>query len=128
VHYKVPQLKALRSVLLRPGDLLCLPAGVWHAAKAETTSLALNMAFDHCGAAVLDSIMGMLRDRLMSHAVWREPLPAVIDASGRTLPRAIKSVLTGRIADLERELAQLRGDEAALRSAWRAAVQAKPSL
>jgi ribosomal protein L16 Arg81 hydroxylase len=126
VRYKVPKLRALRSVLMRPGDLLCLPAGVWHAAKAQTTSLALNMAFDHSGAAVFDSIVGMLRERLMAAAQWREPFPAAPGSGGRMLPQRVKAILSDRIAELERELSKLRGDETALRHAWQAAVQAKP--
>lgn len=34
----------LREVVLEPGDLLCLPAGTLHAAKALDESLALNLA------------------------------------------------------------------------------------
>ena len=127
IEYKVPNSRTLRSVLLRPGDLLCLPAGVWHSAKAETTSFALNMAFDHSGAAVFDSIMGLLQQRLMAKTPWREPLPVAPNHSRRKLPQSVKAVLNERIAELERELSRLRNDEAALQSAWQMAVQAKPA-
>ena len=33
------------EVVLEPGDLLCLPPGTWHEAKAVERSLALNVAF-----------------------------------------------------------------------------------
>jgi ribosomal protein L16 Arg81 hydroxylase len=64
----------LRRVTLRPGDLLCLPPGVWHKARAGTGgSFALNMAFNHVGATVLDVILEELRASLSSEPGCREP-------------------------------------------------------
>jgi ribosomal protein L16 Arg81 hydroxylase len=64
----------LRKVILQPGDLLCLPPGVWHKAQAGSGgSLALNMAFNHAGATVLDLILSELRDALGSKPGCREP-------------------------------------------------------
>lgn len=125
-NYTVPKLKSLRSVLLRPGDLLCLPAGVWHCANATTTSLALNMAFDHCGASVFDTITGALQKRLMQDARWREPLPVVLGPKSRTLPQSVASVMRDRIDALQAELSRLRDSEEALAAAWRMSVLPKP--
>jgi ribosomal protein L16 Arg81 hydroxylase len=64
----------LRRVTLRPGDLLCLPAGVWHKAKAGAGgSFALNLAFNHAGATVLDVVLRELRETLASQSGCREP-------------------------------------------------------
>ena len=123
---KPPKLATLRSVLLRPGDVLCLPAGVWHCAKAKTASLALNMAFDHYRAGVFDSIVNVLERRLMQGAEWREPLPAVLRQNGKRLPDPVASVLRERIDALQLELSRLRDDEAALARAWRSAVRSRP--
>jgi ribosomal protein L16 Arg81 hydroxylase len=55
----------IKKVTLRPGDLLCLPAGVWHKAEAgRGGSLALNMAFNHSGATILDVALSQLRERM----------------------------------------------------------------
>lgn len=127
-EYKVPKLNGLRSVWLRPGDLLCLPAGVWHCAKAGSTSLALNMAFDHCGAGVFDSIMIMLQKLLMQDPAWREPLPVAPHSNGRKLPESVASVLRERIDALQMELSNIRDNDAALRDAWQTSVRPKPSI
>jgi ribosomal protein L16 Arg81 hydroxylase len=64
----------LHKVTLGPGDLLCLPAGVWHKAKAGPSgALALNMAFNHKGATVLDVVLRHLQEKLFATASCREP-------------------------------------------------------
>jgi ribosomal protein L16 Arg81 hydroxylase len=44
---------AFHEVVLHPGDLLCLPAGTLHAAKAIDGSLALNLALGRPGGAAV---------------------------------------------------------------------------
>ena len=121
--YKAPALKTLRTVLLRPGDVLCLPAGVWHCAEGKTTSLALNMAFDHSNGGVFDSIVNMLQNRLIEDPEWREPLPVAPHESGRRLPESVASVLRERIDLLCAELSAMRNDDAQLSRAWRLVVR-----
>ena len=41
----LPDDMAFQEVELNPGDLLCLPAGAWHAARGVGYSLALNLYF-----------------------------------------------------------------------------------
>jgi ribosomal protein L16 Arg81 hydroxylase len=122
-RHKAPPQHKLRSVLLRPGDVLCLPAGVWHSAKGSTASLALNMAFDHNGGGVFDSIVTMLQDRLGDDAGWREPLPVTLGDDGRRMPAAVATVLRNRIAALQAQLVALETNEAELTRAWRATLR-----
>lgn len=79
----------IRQVALRPGDLLCLPAGVWHRAEAGSGgSLALNMAFNHAGATVLDVVLRRLREKLVDYADGRQPfLLGVNDSRAGELKR-----------------------------------------
>jgi ribosomal protein L16 Arg81 hydroxylase len=73
IRREVGKLK-LRKVTLRPGDLLCLPAGAWHKAQAGAGgSLALNLTFNHVGATVLDIVMQELRKTLSNLPACREP-------------------------------------------------------
>ena len=122
-RYRAPPLTALRSVLLRPGDVLCLPAGVWHSAKGSTASLALNMAFDHNGGGVFDSIVSMLKSRLADDPRWREPLPVAARGHGGRMPGPVASILKSRIGALQAELVALERNEMALARAWRATVK-----
>jgi hypothetical protein len=61
------------EVLLEPGDLLILPAGTWHSARAEGHSLAINLGFESSDVATL--IGNMLRNRFESDSEWRAFLP-----------------------------------------------------
>jgi ribosomal protein L16 Arg81 hydroxylase len=116
-EYKMPPISNLRSVLLRPGDLLCLPAGVWHRARAKTTSLALNLAFDHYGAGMFDFIVAMLERRLEKDPVWRVPLPVSSSRLRRTTAETVVKMARVRIDALQKELSAIRADEQGLRKA-----------
>ncbi|GAA2911845.1 hypothetical protein GCM10010517_78430 [Streptosporangium fragile] len=68
------------EILLGPGDVLCLPAGTWHNAKAVGHSLAVNIAF--APADVLKLLTDAVRSRLQEREVWRSGLPASGGAPG----------------------------------------------
>ena len=89
-------------------------------------SLALNMAFDHYGAGVFDSIVNVLERRLLEDVRWREPLPVARRGNGRHVPATSASALRERIDALQLELSKLRDDEGALARAWRTAVRSRP--
>jgi ribosomal protein L16 Arg81 hydroxylase len=122
-RYKAPPLRTLRSTVLRPGDVLCLPAGVWHSAKGNTTSLALNMAFDHNGGGVFDSIVTILQHRLGNDPAWREPLPVTPGGHTRRMPGTVAAMLKRRIGALRAALAALEEDERELARAWRSTLR-----
>ena len=88
------------EVTLRPGDVLCLPAGTWHEAKAEgEPSLALNISFSP--ADVLDSVAGVLRPLAEDLEPWRAGLPAGAALDGPWLADRLQE-----LADLARAMAQ----------------------
>ncbi|MDX3977156.1 JmjC domain-containing protein [Shinella sp.] len=62
------------SVVLKPGDLLCLPPGTVHSASASGTSLALNVSFEYIGESIADRFCSILRDRLMQESNLRKVL------------------------------------------------------
>jgi ribosomal protein L16 Arg81 hydroxylase len=115
-----PGPRGLRSVLLRPGDLLCLPAGIWHRARAETDCLALNLAFDHNTASVIDALADALESRLDRDEAWRRPPPIAVGSPGRGIPAEAMADLRDRLDRIHRELSAIRDDPAALRRLWRA--------
>jgi ribosomal protein L16 Arg81 hydroxylase/predicted enzyme related to lactoylglutathione lyase len=64
---------AFVEVVLRPGDVLCLPAGTWHEAKATGgSSLALNFSFAPVDVATL--LVELVQPGLEAHHDWRSGL------------------------------------------------------
>lgn len=78
---------AFVEVLLRPGDVLCLPAGTWHEAKAAGgPSLALNFSFSPADvAAVLLELVG---PGLREQPGWRAGLSGAEDPVAELRARA----------------------------------------
>jgi ribosomal protein L16 Arg81 hydroxylase len=107
----------LRKVTLRPGDLLCLPPGVWHRAKAGSGgSLALNLAFNHTGATVLDVVLQKLRGMLSTQPGCREPFfTGLREAPVLKLRSHVGECLNA----IARELSTMRGERAIRRLARR---------
>lgn len=61
------------SVTLSAGDVLCLPAGTVHEARAESRSLSLNLAFDYIGDGVADLLTKWLCKELLRIPEFRNP-------------------------------------------------------
>jgi hypothetical protein len=72
-HLAAPAPDSLTHVLLRPGDLLCLPAGTWHAARAVDESFALNLSFSP--PDVPELVRRILTSAFISSPRWRGGLP-----------------------------------------------------
>jgi ribosomal protein L16 Arg81 hydroxylase len=68
------QRAGVESVVLSPGDVLCLPPGTWHWALAESDCFALNLAFDYMGGSMADLVAAALRRELLRATVLRAPL------------------------------------------------------
>jgi ribosomal protein L16 Arg81 hydroxylase len=120
--YRLPKKNAMRSVVLKPGDLLCLPAGTWHRARAVSTSLALNMAFDHFGAGTFDVVVAALRSILEKQSAWRAPLPCVAGSSQK-LPDKVRNLLVQRLQQMGTALADLTEDDRTLTRVWQNSVE-----
>jgi ribosomal protein L16 Arg81 hydroxylase len=110
------------EVLLEPGDLLVLPAGVWHEACGGTGgSLALNLSFTPVSYTVL--VRSLLDKLLVAEAGWRGPAPVLPDpATGAADSEAIAAI-GAELARAAALLASLSGDSAAVAALWAAFVQ-----
>lgn len=86
------------EVLLRPGSVLYVPAGMWHRVECEEDSLSINVSL--MGMSWADMIGGAVAQRLRAHAAARQPV-------------AFHSLAEGR-AQLAEALAILRDEAAAL--------------
>jgi ribosomal protein L16 Arg81 hydroxylase len=91
------------DVQLNPGDVLYMPAGAWHAARAEGSSLALTVALGRIGTYDLfDFIVARTIQQNLREVTTRlPPLPAP------ELPGHV-SARTGLTARAESDLARLK--------------------
>jgi ribosomal protein L16 Arg81 hydroxylase len=99
-HFTRPETESLETVLLVPGDVLYLPPGTWHEARASGSSLALTLAYERVTAAAV--VRETLAARLDHLGALAGPAPAVLAADGDPAPE--------RFADLREALHQLVDD------------------
>jgi hypothetical protein len=99
------------EVLLEPGDFLVLPAGMWHSARAEGHSLAINLAFEPLDMATL--IAAALRKRFEADPLWRAVPPA-----GQGQQKAADTYLAERLREALGFLGSIDADAEIPRRAW----------
>jgi hypothetical protein len=117
-----PDERDVSEALLEPGDLLVLPAGVWHEACSEDgISLALNLSFSRMTYGLL--VQQLLDSLLSVDPDWRSAAPLL----ALTEPGAIATEGTAAVtAQLRRATALLNslcGDSAAVVRLWESLVQ-----
>lgn len=110
------------DIVLRPGDLLFVPAGVYHETQAggEGPSLALNI--DFAPVSFWDIVEATVRPALRSDPAWRHLPPARTPSKDGRLPGDLKEFFVARLDELRARLDELRGDELALNAAWQELV------
>ena len=94
-----PQLE-MREVEMKPGDLLCLPAGAWHAAKAVGESLAINMYFQPQN--FLERLTPILQSFASANGNWRAGAPATLDKVHGEMPPAVSNYLRERLDEFHK--------------------------
>jgi ribosomal protein L16 Arg81 hydroxylase len=94
-----PAEESLRQVVLRPGDVLYLPKGSWHRAKAIGGSLGLTLAME--SAAPLDLVQPALRPHLNTIEL-RDSLPAFDRQSfDQEMPLELEEIFEGALEQLK---------------------------
>ena len=97
---RAPDESRMIERVLRPGDVLYLPAGTCHRTDARGSSLSLTASCWRTSA--LELLWRDLTSRLARQEGWRRPVPAFTRAGsgGSTFPPAAKDFLAARLRDL----------------------------
>lgn len=103
---------ATEDVVLRPGSLLFMPRGEWHATESASTSLALNITFGQ--PPLLDFLLSEIRRRLAPHDEWRRLAadPAGLDDAAH---ESLRSELNAMLARAKDAIASIGPDDVLLR-------------
>jgi ribosomal protein L16 Arg81 hydroxylase len=101
-----PDEAAFEEVLLSPGDVLYLPAGTWHRAAADASSIALTVAFPH--ATVFDLVSYALSRIALPKESWRQDLPLVrAKADAPEAPAEVLHAISKAVGQLQELAAAL---------------------
>jgi ribosomal protein L16 Arg81 hydroxylase len=109
-----PNEAEFEEVVLRPGDVLCLPAGTWHKAKAIGWSLALNLAFNP--VRVHELVWTTIRKHLESDPIWRQGIVPVPAENVGPDPQGSGETLGHYMRRLRKVLEELEGIDAGSRA------------
>ena len=110
------------EVLLEPGDLLVLPAGLWHeACGGDDGSLALNLSFMPIPYTLL--VRSLLETLLTPEPEWRSMSPALPGSAPGEVDAGGLAAITAQLARAAEVLQSLSGDSAAVVRLWQSFVQ-----
>ena len=113
---RMPAEMEFREVELKPGDLLCLPAGAWHAARGVGYSLALNLYF--APRNLFLQLSPLLQAFASASGDWRGGPPATLERAQGKMPKAVKAYLRERLEEFHRKALQFIEDPDALAEPW----------
>lgn len=113
---KRPDELELREVELKPGDLLCLPAGAWHAARGVGFSLALNLYF--APRNLFDQLAPLFTEFAASNENWRGGPPVEVESIHGRMPAAVSGYLRERLGELQRMIGTMLDQPDSLCASW----------
>jgi len=97
---RLPSDMEFREVEMKPGDLLCLPAGGWHSAKAVGESLAINLYFQPRN--FLEQLIPVLQSFAASNGDWRAGTPASLDKVQGEMPKVVSEYMRQRLDEFHK--------------------------
>lgn len=108
------------EVILEPGDLLYLPAGTWHNAKALGHSLALNLAFSPL--SFVEMLAQLIEPEFQSRVEWRASPPPIYFEDippSEGLPATVQTYITERLKEMQAYIAGLDPAGPEISAMWR---------
>jgi len=98
------EIMPLLRVVLTPGDLLYIPCGHWHRAKAvDERAPSISLAIGVMAPAAID-VLAFLRPRLIQSLVWRQRLP--LETGDESTHETYRRLLRSLVDDLHHTLAE----------------------
>ncbi len=113
---KLPPEMEFHEVELAPGDLLCLPAGTWHSARAVGHSLALNLYFQPRN--FLDQLIPLLQNLACSNSHWVSGPPVTVDKVKGGMPKRVSAYIHNRLDEFRNMAVQAIDDRCAVGESW----------
>jgi hypothetical protein len=113
---KLPEDLEFREVELNPGDLLCLPAGAWHSARAVGDSVAINLYF--APRNFLEQLIPLIREFATSNGDWRAGPPAAVEDVRGGMPATIAAYMRERLDEFHKMAVQVIDGPDALIEPW----------
>ena len=113
---KRPDELELREVELKPGDLLCLPAGAWHAARGVGFSLALNLYF--APRNLFDQLAPLFMEFAASNENWRGGPPVEVEGIHGKMPGAVSAYLRERFDEFHHVVRKMLEQPDTLCAPW----------
>ncbi|KAA9134103.1 cupin [Marinihelvus fidelis] len=121
---RLPDEMTFREVELGPGDLLCLPAGAWHAARGVGVSLALNLYF--APRNFIDQLIPLFRLFASSSGDWRGGPPASAGDIHGDMPDNVADYMRERLDEFHAMARRALDGPAALAEPWLSALTQVP--
>jgi len=121
---KLPADMEFREVELKPGDMLCLPAGAWHSARGVGFSLALNLYF--APRNLFLQLSPLIQEFAVANEHWRGGPPATVEMTRGKMPGAVKAYMRERLDEFHRLAVQFIEGPDALAESWLNALTLDP--
>jgi len=113
---RLPPEMQFEEVELSPGDLLCIPAGAWHSARAVGDCMALNLYFSPRN--FLDQIMPLIQNLAYTDENWRAGTPATIEKIQGNMPEEVETYTRERLDEFKKMVMEVFSDPQAVSVPW----------
>jgi hypothetical protein len=113
---KQPDELELREVELEPGDVLCLPAGAWHAARGVGFSLALNLYF--APRNLFDQLAPLFMEYAAANENWRGGPPVEVESVRGKMPSVVSGYLRERLDEFHQTVRNMLEQPDTLCASW----------
>ena len=121
---KLPADMEFREVELKPGDVLCLPAGAWHSARGIGHSLALNLYF--APRNLFDQFIPLLQDFAVANEHWRGGPPATVEKTQGEMPQTVAAYMRERIEEFHKMALEIIDSPDSLAEPWLTSLNYAP--